>query len=68
MLDSLPTCHKQDFLMGYKHVVCNTGGPGLYIGNFSILRTSNFSFLTCYTDACRYIKKVWIVDNEINAL
>ena len=44
MLDSPPTWHKLDFLMGYKHVVCNTGGPGfdstlqhffsLYVGNF----------------------------------
>ena len=28
MLDSPPTWHKLDFLMGYKHVVCNTGGTG----------------------------------------
>ena len=27
----------------------------------------NFSFLTGYRDASRYIKKVWIADNAINA-
>ena len=64
--------------MGYKHVVHNTRGPGFdstlqhffYICRqlFSILKSSNFSFLTCYRDACGYIKKGWIVDDEINAL
>ena len=28
MLDSSPTCLKPNFLMRYKHVACNTGGPG----------------------------------------
>ena len=32
---------------------------------FLILKSGNFSFLTCYRDACGYIKKVWIVDNAI---
>ena len=36
----------------------------IYVGNFL---NSNFSFLTCYRDACGHIKKVWIVDNAINA-
>ena len=68
MLDSPPTCHKHNCLMGYKHVVCNTGGPGFdstlqhffsYMqANFSILKSSNFSFLTCWRDACGYIKKL----------
>ena len=62
--------------MGYKHAVCNTGGPGfnstleLFFHICSQLfnsKNSNFSFLTCYRDAYRYIKKVWIVDNAINA-
>ena len=59
-------------LMGYKHV-CNTEGPGfdsslIHIRrpHFSILKNSNFSFLTCYRDACGYIKKAYIVDNAIN--
>ena len=30
MLDSPPTCHKHAFLMGYKHVVCNTGGSTFF--------------------------------------
>ena len=36
-------------------------------GNFSVLKNSKFSFLTCYRDVSRYIKTVWIVDNAINA-
>ena len=77
MLDSPPTWHKHDFLMGYKHLVCNTGGPRfdsalqhffsyIYSQLFSILKSSNFSILICYRDACGYIKKGWIVDNAIN--
>ena len=33
----------------------------------SVLKNSNFSFLTCYRDACGYITKDWIVDDAINA-
>ena len=78
MLDSPPTCHKHGFLIGYKRVVRSIGGPGFdsslkhffHICRqlFSILKNSTFSFLTCYRDACGYIKKVWIVDNAINTL
>ena len=66
--------HKHGFLMGYKHAVCNTGDSRydsslkrffIYVGNFYNSENSNFSFLTCYSDACRYIK-IWIVDNAIN--
>ena len=79
MLDSPSTCHKHGFLMGYKHVVCNTARRcgvqfltealfSYMLATFSILKNSNFiSYLTCYRDACRYIKKAWIVDNPINA-
>ena len=35
--------------------------------NFSILKSGNFTFLTCYMDASGYIKKVWVVDNAINS-
>ena len=35
---------------------------------FLVLKNSNSSFLTCYRDACGYIKKDWIVANAINVL
>ena len=59
MLDSPPICHKHDFLMGYKRVVCNTGGPGfdstmkrffynyyyqLQQATFSILKIATLAF------------------------
>ena len=77
MLDSPPTYHKHNCLMGYKHV-CNTGGPRfdstlkrffIYVGKFfKLSKIATFRFLTCYRDACGYIKKVLIVDNAINVL
>ena len=69
ILNSLPTCHKHNCLMGYINIImCNTGGPGfnstlkwfshnyIYV-TFSVLKNSNFSFLTCYIHACGYIKE-----------
>ena len=65
--------------MGYMYHqhACNTGGPGFdstlkcffHICRqlFSLLKNSNFSFLTWYRDAYGYIKKVYQVDNAINA-
>ena len=53
MLDSAPTYHKHNFLMGYHHV-CNTGGSGfdsilkhffhICWQIFSVRKNSNFSF------------------------
>ena len=39
----------------------------IHVDNFLVPKNSNFSLLTCYGDPCGYIKKVWIVDNAINA-
>ena len=78
MLDSPPTCHTHDFLNSYKNAVCNTESPvfdptlkhffHICRQLFTIPKDNNFNFLTCYSDACGYIKKVWIVDNAVIAL
>ena len=76
MLDSPPTCHKHGFLINMLCVIQEALGSIPHCSAFfhicrqlfSILKSSNFSFLTCYKDACGYIKKVYVVDNAINTL